>query len=100
MLHPQEPSLEQKFNRLATEWRADTEYSSVVFDMAMHRAYQHIIGMGYQAVPLILGELESRGGHWFWALNAITNEDPVRPNATYRNAVDDWLNWGRSRGLI
>lgn len=92
--------VEQKFARLAEIWRSDTYYSSVVYEIAMHRAYQQIIGMGHKAVPFILRELELRGGHWFWALNAITGEDPTRPNATYEDAVQDWLSWGREKGSI
>lgn len=93
-------SVEQKFCRLAELWRSDTYYSSLVSEIAMHGAYQQIIGMGRKVVPLILRELERRGGHWFWALNAITGDDPIRPNATYKDAVRDWLRWGRQRGLI
>lgn len=44
----------------------------------MHPAYQQIIGMGEKALPLILRDLRDRPtGHWFWALNAITGEEPT-----------------------
>ena len=35
--------------------------------------------MGEPVVPLILDELRREPDHWFWALEAITEENPVRP---------------------
>jgi hypothetical protein len=33
--------------------------------------------MGKDAIPLLLRELGKKSGRWFWALKAITREDPV-----------------------
>ena len=41
----------------------------------LHR--DEIIGMGPAVVPLILSELEKEPDRWFWALEAITDENPV-----------------------
>ena len=70
--------------------------------MVMHPAYQRIIGMGRRAVPLLLGELEKKPGHWFWALNAIAGENPVPAEAEGKlgDMAQAWLGWGRERGLI
>jgi hypothetical protein len=68
--------------------------------MSMHPAYQKIIGMGWDAVPFILNEMQQRGGHWLWALYAITDEDPAPQDATFREAVQAWLEWGRGRGYL
>ncbi len=43
---------------------------------AMHPANQGIIGLGAVAVPLILQELKRDRADWFWALTAITGENP------------------------
>ncbi len=61
----------------------------------MHPAYQQIIGMGKEAIPLILQELERTRGHWLWALFAITKQDPAPEGATFDEAVDAWLEWGK-----
>ena len=45
--------------------------------MAMLRPYQQIVGMGMIAVPLILEELHREPDQWFWALECITEENPV-----------------------
>jgi hypothetical protein len=58
--------------------------------------------MGPDAIPLILRELQRRPEHWFWALNAITREDPIDPEyaGNVRKMTQAWLEWGRERGYI
>jgi hypothetical protein len=91
---------EQKFRLLADRWRRETRRLSSVTQMALHPAYQKIIGMGWSAVPLILREMQERGGHWLWALHAITDEDPAPEGATFREAVQAWLEWGREHNYL
>lgn len=92
--------IELKFSRLFDQWKTDTRYVSTVLEMAMHPAYQQIIGMGPSAIPLILNQLLRGPDHWFWALTAITGEDPVPESS--RGDLDEmtkaWLTWGRERG--
>ena len=94
--------LARRFQALAAEWKRDVAWSSSVADIAMHPAYQQIIGMGPAAVPLLLRELEQRPDHWFWALRAITGIDPVSPeHRGYLSAMAKaWLAWGRQQGYI
>lgn len=63
--------------------------------ISMHPAYQKIIGMGELALPLIMRELRTRPNHWFWALKAITGEDPVPPQyrGQVRKMAAAWLDW-------
>lgn len=93
-------SLEQGFVSLVSQWHRDTLFLSSIDKMAMHPAYQRIIGMGPRVLPLILRELQARPDHWFWALHAISGEDPVRPEDTFNEAVEAWLEWGREREYI
>src|SRR2546421_2061739 len=81
------PEIEQRFRRLADQWRRETRYISSVNKTAMHSAYQQIIGMGQDALPLIFRELERTRGHWLWALFAITRQDPAPEGATFDEAV-------------
>jgi uncharacterized protein YukE len=92
--------LEERFNRLVESWRRDTRRLSSVTQMSLHPAYQKIIGMGWSAVPLILCEMQGRGGHWLWALHAITDEDPAPEGATFHEAVQAWLEWGRKHNYL
>jgi hypothetical protein len=59
----------------------------------MHPAYQRIIGMGPVVLPLILREMQERGGHWFWALRAISEEDPVdaQDAGAIKKMTEAWL---------
>jgi hypothetical protein len=70
--------------------------------MALLRSYQKIIGMGLEAVPLILEELGREPSQWFWALEAITDENPVPPEAAgkVRLMAKAWIQWGREHGLL
>jgi hypothetical protein len=90
-----------RFAELTEAWRRETAFVSSTTDLAMHPAYQHIIGLGPAALPLILSELERSGGHWFWALRAITGADPV-PEEHRGRVLDmaaDWLRWGKDHSL-
>jgi hypothetical protein len=94
------PDIETEFDALVARWKADTGMSSLVRQQVQHPAYQQIIRMGQRVVPLILSEMRSRPDHWFWALHAITGEQPASPGATFAEATEAWLTWGRARGLI
>jgi hypothetical protein len=56
--------------------------------------------MGPAALPFILRDLRQRGGHWLWALFAITGEDPSPEGTDYETAVRAWLDWGVQRGYL
>ena len=92
----------QKFQALATTWRNETQLLSSATEMAMHPAYQQIIGMGPVAIPLLLRELQNKPDHWFWALKAITGVDPVKPSERGRQKqmVAAWLHWGKEQDYI
>jgi hypothetical protein len=93
--------IQSKFESLVVEWKEATGFLSSTDDIAIHPAYQQIIGMGSDALPLIFQELRDRGGYWYWALKAITGDDPVPE--TDRGKVQlmkkAWLKWAEDRGL-
>ncbi len=97
-----ERSLLERFHRLAAEWKEQSHFLSNSAQMAMLRPYQRIIGMGPIAIPLILEELRREPDHWFWALEAITEEDPVPPEARgqVRRMAEAWVRWGEEQGII
>jgi hypothetical protein len=92
--------LEAEFNSLAEEWRAETGMLSLVTQKSMHPAYQKIIGMGQPVVPLILRDLEQKPDHWFWALRAITGDNPVKSEQRGRMKMmaQAWIEWGKEHG--
>src|SRR5205807_10056948 len=101
-LSPPSAEMRERFQRLAADWKQQSRYLSNTAQMAMLKPYQRIIGMGWPAVPLILDELRRDPDQWFWALEAITEEDPVPAAAAghVRRSADAWVDWGRERGLL
>ena len=95
-------STQEKFDRLSEEWYKASLLMSSARDKAMLPPYQKIIGMGWTAVPFILRELDQRPTHWFWALRAITDVDPVDPENKGRVSLmaSQWVEWGRNLKLI
>jgi hypothetical protein len=89
--------IEKRFHALAARWREETGVISSMTELVQHPAYQEIIGMGWDVVPLLLRELEERPHHWFWALKVITGEDPVKPEqrGDLEQMAEAWLRWSR-----
>lgn len=90
----------KKFIRLRDEWKAQRGPESSTTRLVMHPAYQKIIGIGPAVVPLLLRELEQDLDCWFWALRAITEENPVPTEVRGDGPAmaQAWLAWGRERG--
>jgi hypothetical protein len=95
-------SLADQFSQLAAEWKAKSRFLSNTAQMAMLNPYQRIIGMGTPAVPFILQELQREPDQWFWALEAITGENPVPRDSAgaVREMAQAWIEWGKSRGIL
>jgi hypothetical protein len=91
-----------RFRRLAEEWKEQSRFLSNTAQMAMLQPYQRIIGMGWDAVPLILEELQHEPRQWFWALEAITEEDPVPQDTAgqVRLMAQAWIDWGKRHGIL
>jgi hypothetical protein len=70
--------------------------------MAMLKPYQRIIGMGPPVVPQILEEFQREPNQWFWALEAITEANPVPPEGAgkVRRMAEAWIAWGKQHRFI
>jgi hypothetical protein len=92
--------LEPKFRQLLSEWKATRRSTSFARDLISHPAYLAIIGMGPDAVPLILKELETELDHWFVALKSISGQDPVpvENKGNMNEMRNAWLKWGHDKG--
>ena len=97
-----ESSVRERFQRLAAEWKEQSRYLSNTAQMALLKPYQRIIGMGPLVVPLILEELRREPDQWFWALESITEVNPVPPEAMgkVRLMAEAWIRWGEQQGLL
>lgn len=92
--------VEKQFNLLAEKWYLDTLHSSAYLDKILHPAYQRIIGLGKDVIPFILRELQDEPSEWFWALRALTGEDPTTKKMAGKRSemAKAWLNWGKENG--
>ena len=94
---------EKELSLLASEWkRTRQKTSSSILKMVTHPAYQRIIGKGERAIPFLLHEIQREPDHWFWALTAITGEDPVpdEDRGELPAMTRSWVEWGRKRGYL
>jgi hypothetical protein len=91
------------FGALVLQWRAERGATSSITAMAMCEAYQKIIGMGPDAIPLILAQMRSEANEpdqWFWALQVLTGVDPVADEARgdFLKMSQSWMAWAENEG--
>jgi len=92
--------VEQIFSGLAKQWQDATSGYSITTRRYFHPAYKAILLLKEDAVPLILRELEQRPDWWFDALETITKVNPVSPEASFEEAADNWIAWGKENKRI
>ena len=91
------PVNEADFQLLADQWLEKRPKGVDVHHMIRHPAYQGIIDIGWEAVPWLLQRMAQRPDHWFFALNQITNANPVQPEhrGNIKSMAEDWIAWGK-----
>lgn len=87
--------LSKKFYELKRRWEEETAFISSPTETYMHEAYQQIIGLGPRVLPLIFDELRKEPNHWFWALYALTGENPLTEDSrgNVLKMTELWLEW-------
>ncbi len=97
-----ERKLKDSFLELVSEWRQGTGGLSSPRAITIHPAYQQIIKMGEEILPLIFEELQKNDGWWYPALRILTGENPVPKEAKGRPQLNKeaWLEWGRKNGYL
>jgi hypothetical protein len=95
-------SVEELFYTLAINWKNDVKLTSSATEIILNSFYQRIIGMGPIALPMILRELRRKPDHWFWALQSISGENPVRAQdrGKIKEMTQAWLKWGKEKGYL
>lgn len=99
---PPADTVEQRLRRLEADWQVDTQFLSDARRIINHPAFQQIIGLGKEVVPLLLRDLQAQPSLWVWALPDITGENPIQPSdaGNIRKMSDAWVQWGRARGIL
>ena len=93
-------TVEERFRRLAAAWHRDTDYLSSMEEADRHPAYQEIIRLGPEVVPLLLRDLADNHTHWFTALEAITGARPLSAAVAGNipGMAEAWLRWAKDNG--
>jgi len=92
-----------RFQELVSRWRSERGATSSITSMAMCDAYQRIIGMGPEAIRLVISQLRSEGDEpdqWFWALKVLSGADPVKEEdrGDFLKMTDAWIAWAENEG--
>ena len=92
--------LEKIFNGLVEKWKSETGSWSSISRRYAHPAYQAILVLGKDALPLIFQSLKKEPDYWFAALRALIPDNPVSRDASFDQAVDAWLRFGKDEGYL
>jgi hypothetical protein len=93
-------SVKSRFNELVKAWKDGRGHTSSLARLISHPAYQEIIRLGRDAVPLLLAELQTAPDHWFPALTSITGQNPVLEGdaGVVSKMTAAWIQWGEGGG--
>lgn len=87
--------LKQRFDLYNSIWQNETMFSSSISEITNNAAYRSIIGLGEDVIPFIIQDLKNNNSHWFYALEALTGQNPIK--SEHRGIVElmkaDWLEW-------
>lgn len=96
-----------RFSELVGQWHKEIGHKSSLRKIVSSRAYLAIMLMAADderhkqlIARFILEELRDRGGHWFWALHAITGASPAQFGDSFSTVRTAWIEWGKSHGYL
>ncbi len=105
-LLPSIAAVQERFDVLVEQWRRETGMLSSITEKTIHPAYLQVISIGPVIIPLILKELRTRGGHWYYGLEALANALD-KPNPGLGDGTGNiaklkaaWLEWGKNEGYL
>jgi hypothetical protein len=94
-----EPTLEERFHRLAIEWSNEVRTVSSLTVMASHPKYRQIVNLGWDVVPLLIADMKQNKRYWLPALAEITKLRPYDSGdeGNSKIMIDAWVNWGKKK---
>jgi hypothetical protein len=94
--------LAERFEQLARKWDEETLLLSSHSRIRAHPAFEAIVQMGDDAIPLLLAKLKNPSMTWFIALSAIVGGSPVSQAhaGKIQEMASDWLAWGKEHGYL
>jgi len=94
--------LKKRFDFFKEVWKSETLFSSSISEIINNTAYRSIIGLGQGVIPFIIEDLTLNDNHWFYALEALTGNNPIKES--HKGFVplmkNDWIEWAEQNNLI
>lgn len=93
--------IKKRFDFYNSLWKNETMFSSSISEITNNSAYRYIIGLGQEALPLIIKDFKTNDNHWFYALEALTGQNPIKEN--HKGIISlmksDWLEWAQENNV-
>lgn len=85
----------KKFIKLRDQWKNETMFSSSGTEIISNGAYKKIIKIGVGAISWIIRDLDKTNDHWFYALEKITGNNPIKEEnvGAVEKMKTDWVEW-------
>lgn len=95
----EEPSTEQRFLQLASDWSNETRNVSSLTALASHPKYRQIVNLGWDVVPYLIEDLQNNKRYWLPALDEITGIRPYdsADEGNSKIIIDAWVKWGKKK---
>ena len=92
----------RQFLSLKNKWKEEILFVSSGSKIISNSAYRDIIDFGPIAVPWIIRELKKNNDHWFYALEKITGENPIKEENIGRveEMRNDWIDWASNNDYL
>lgn len=97
-----EESIEVRFKKYLDTFKKETLLYSSIDKKISNLNYLMIVGLGREAIPLILNEYFTNGGFWHNALVALTGANPVTVEMHGKPKVirEAWRTWAINYGCL
>jgi hypothetical protein len=94
--------VKKSFDLYNSVWKNETLFSSSISEIVNNSAYRAIIDLGKRALPYIFEDLKTSDNHWFYALESVTGQNPIRES--HRGILplmkQDWIQWAIENNII
>ena len=90
------------FDMWRNQWLDETKYNSNISSSMQHPLYSKILSLGDIIVPFLIMDLRENKTHWFYALTALTGENPIlkEHSGQVDNMIADWVKWAEVNSII
>lgn len=89
--------MKEKFDKLGDEWEKGTCFYSAIWQMEAHPAFQSLVGMGKDIIPLAMERMKKpncEGVFWHLILDKLVENPPdTRVEGVMPEMRKRWIEW-------